>query len=694
MKRRADLQSAMADGASGVSGVAHGLDDRVALCVLACLLILSVILSMASTTTFSSRHLQLPRNKLSNDEMSALCAGHAFRVRNSTLPGAGLGIFADQHFTAGSYLAYFHGIDYDAEIVAAGKMPAHARSSEYIMTLPDGGMRDGTRLERGSDAGCGVAQMMNDGAAGDLLRLTAPTLEQVLSIYDAYEPTAARVNNVANAMKLGDGRNPYMHYAQRDVVKGMELFVSYGAHYWLGHQLLSDAVEGMAKLVMTMARCMRSAGHPSAGYHIPRIDGVRGGVDVVVYDGEAKRLIVHGTGSTSSSDATLDESLARRILIKGLRIGDIAWGEDDVQPTISTGGRRGRPLASLWPSLRDALGEPLPPGATAVAKLEAAVAHLARGGAPLRSWQKGALRATPSGKAHDQVAAAGSSSGYSAMARRCAHNAFRVGPSTLPGAGLGVFAASAISAGAACCFYDGVDVASGMLPPEQEEYKMTSADGTTARVGRVPPRPGSCGVVQMMNDRQAGALFDLVAPGRRTTLARFGKEIEAYEARVKAFEALSSAGAANADAAARVTDVRGVSRGDWEFEMVRDVEAEEELFFAYGSDYWLHHFSRHHMSPMVRLVAFIVSVQRAPVKHNARFDADVRRLTALSGAPWGDVEAGVVLDGLFPDIEQRRRVLHKLAQKAASSAVSSPRVGLQLLVEYVAGGGEVPVSSE
>ena len=121
----------------------------------------------------------------------------------------------------------------------------------------------------------------------------------------------------------------------------------------------------MRKLALFMALSILSDGHPSMGVTLTQGDVTWS----VVYSQSARALVRVEIGGEEQS-FPLGEEFAGPFLAGSLKMGSSGDG------TISD-----EELAALWPGLLEDGGQPLPVGASAADKLDAAVKHLASGGA-------------------------------------------------------------------------------------------------------------------------------------------------------------------------------------------------------------------------------------------------------------------------------------------------------------------------
>lgn len=197
-------------------------------------------------------------------------------IRDSTIPGAGLGLFAKKNIKANTIVSFYpaHALGVDAgSDDAASALPFVSTGDEdreHFRTHPSGRSgylhcidqpifkRPSLLADSASSGrlppeqwgavplyldcnpnrpitdGAWVSQMINDGA-----RVEANTVESVLEYYRA-------TGSAKNCVHIPFGPSPIMAtVATKKVKKGQELFTSYGCTYWLG-DLLGAGQEGEA----------------------------------------------------------------------------------------------------------------------------------------------------------------------------------------------------------------------------------------------------------------------------------------------------------------------------------------------------------------------------------------------------------------------------------------------------------------
>ena len=136
-----------------------------------------------------------------------------------------------------------------------------------------------------------------------------------------------------------------------------------------------------------------------------------------------------------------------------------------------------------------------------------------------------------------------------------------IGRSSIPGAGRGVFSARAFQMKDLVCFYDGDDKPGTI----NHEYSMAHFDKDMTRVGFSRPVHAN-GVGQLLND---GACLDFVMDRLSGYVYTTDELVSAYEA--KSFSRANLVFISN----------------NFQLGAKRDIDAHEELFLAYGSQFWL-----------------------------------------------------------------------------------------------------------
>lgn len=158
----------------------------------------------------------------SSFQPTSWCQLHDFGIASSTVRGAGRGVYMhSDSLRSGMTCCYFDGIDLNWEDIMSSPQLIH---SAYTIQKEDGNFRIGHR-ERLTQ--CGVTQLINDGAALEVPLLS--TFQEAKTAIARYEHQTTALANV-----VFDPRNPLIARATRDVHAGEELFVTYGAAYWLG----------------------------------------------------------------------------------------------------------------------------------------------------------------------------------------------------------------------------------------------------------------------------------------------------------------------------------------------------------------------------------------------------------------------------------------------------------------------------
>ena len=343
-------------------------------------LLLSVLMAFSAVAAYqfvtapppAQTRATLPERTLTQPEAAALCKHRKFIIRESSIAEAGEGVFTAAAIAKGELVGFYEGDDFTQEQVYDPEYTAMFQSSPYVLENPHGGLRMG--LSPPKEASCGVAQMMNDAAPSALKALPRNlTLKQLNTALASYQRESLARNNVACAAttyrgngqgaSVVDENNPYLFFATRDLKPGEELFHKYGATYWVSAMLRQE--RGMRKLALFMALSILSDGHPSMGVTLTQGDVTWS----VVYSQSARALVRVEIGGEEQS-FPLGEEFAGPFLAGSLKMGSSGDG------TISD-----EELAALWPDLLEDGGQPLPVGASAADKLDAAVKHLASGGA-------------------------------------------------------------------------------------------------------------------------------------------------------------------------------------------------------------------------------------------------------------------------------------------------------------------------
>ena len=156
------------------------------------------------------------RRALSKAEGLHICSDKRFIIAPSSISKAGNGVFVGDRITKGQTACYYDGIDLNADQISM------SNPSPYIIQSSHG-IRDGYRKQRNP---CGVCQLINDAAT---LKITLPlTLSKVKAAIEMYESTSLLKTNL-----YLHAHDPYLMYASRDLEPSDELFISYGASYWL-----------------------------------------------------------------------------------------------------------------------------------------------------------------------------------------------------------------------------------------------------------------------------------------------------------------------------------------------------------------------------------------------------------------------------------------------------------------------------
>lgn len=168
----------------------------------------------------------------------------------------------------------------------------------------------------------------------------------------------------------------------------------------------------------------------------------------------------------------------------------------------------------------------------------------------------------------------------------CAGNGLERKPSSIPGAGGGIFASKPFKRGNYVCFFDGFDQET--LDEDTDwEYTLHHQHGDGHRVGyKEPYHP--CGVGQLIND---AAMIDVST--RTATLEEVYEKIRRYKERGNEIASL-----------AWMQD----DSNPFMLFATRDINVGEELFVSYGPAYWLGDLDdqRKYPTPMGKLLGCII----------------------------------------------------------------------------------------
>jgi hypothetical protein len=157
-----------------------------------------------------------------------------------------------------------------------------------------------------------------------------------------------------------------------------------------------------------------------------------------------------------------------------------------------------------------------------------------------------------------------------------------VKPSTIPGAGNGVFALEPIKTGEAVCYYAGKDYPRQMAVIRDngvpyfcymDPYACESYDGKTVRVGYRKAQ-GPDGVAQLVND---ACMFD---PSKLKLNDHGLFSRSSFEKLKQIYTSCSLA----------KSNVAFCGNKKWTFYAIQDIKEGEELFFSYGADCWITQF--------------------------------------------------------------------------------------------------------
>ena len=159
------------------------------------------------------------------EAMSTL--GNGLETRESTIPGAGLGLFATRDFVDDEVITSYYGqiISYKEAMTRAR---SHIRSLYTMRTAIDGRfMRDGTPITDPATQlqGLGAASLCNDTRTGnDNAMFVVVHSAENLKKFESF-----RANG---NWKLDPEQSDVFIFADGPIAAGQEIFVSYGEDYW------------------------------------------------------------------------------------------------------------------------------------------------------------------------------------------------------------------------------------------------------------------------------------------------------------------------------------------------------------------------------------------------------------------------------------------------------------------------------
>lgn len=246
----------------------------------------------------------------------------------------------------------------------------------------------------------------------------------------------------------------------------------------------------------------------------------------------------------------------------------------------------------------------------------------------------------------------------------CEHHRFTIGPSTVPGAGNGVFANSEMQRNSLCCFFDGKQLSFDDFVESpnlsRSDYVLFDNHGRY-RDGYRTPR-SSCGVSQLINDGSMYVIYE------RTTLKAAAAALNDYlhESKRKANTIFDP----NDAFLMRTT---------------RNVAAGEELFVSYGEFYWLAYASKRTRSPFVRMLALMLQPEKTKQQMVASqyvYNETQGAIIMADGKALAEETAEMIVNmGLCMKLDS---VLWTQLGLAESSAT----VKLAKLIDYLRKGGE------
>lgn len=153
--------------------------------------------------------------------------GNGLETRESTIPGAGLGLFATRDFADGEVITSYYGqiISYKE---ARTRPHSHIRSLYTMRTAIDGRfMRDGTPITDPATQlqGLGAASLCNDTRTGnDNALFVVMHSAENLQKFESFQKNGN--------WKLDPEQSDVFIFADGPISEGQEIFVSYGKDYW------------------------------------------------------------------------------------------------------------------------------------------------------------------------------------------------------------------------------------------------------------------------------------------------------------------------------------------------------------------------------------------------------------------------------------------------------------------------------
>lgn len=148
-------------------------------------------------------------------------------IKQSNKTNGGRGVFATRNIKKGEVVCYYDGKDIDLQDITTKDQP-------YAMNDPDD--KNKTRIGH-IEPRCsyGIGQLINDSTrmvfnTTNEIKLTTKLVTKLYNSIKIYEKKARWRANVAFA---GEPECKWWMYAAKNIKKGKELYLYYGAHYWI-----------------------------------------------------------------------------------------------------------------------------------------------------------------------------------------------------------------------------------------------------------------------------------------------------------------------------------------------------------------------------------------------------------------------------------------------------------------------------
>ena len=239
----------------------------------------------------------------------------AFEIRESTLPGAGNGLFALAPLTAGEPCCFYDGRDFQRSDRSADADAA--RDSAYVLEHPsEPAFRAGFATPR---VACGVAQMANDAGITPSILATLASSRSVPSTLAAVHEYESRAHATATIRQNTSSGAPsaWEFYATANVSTGAEVFFSYSASYWTKMQMESSETDPVARLALCLARGEheRRRGLPRTPCLVVERAATGERIEFIGEDGGA----LMQRASADATPAPLTDELAGAFVIKLMR---------------------------------------------------------------------------------------------------------------------------------------------------------------------------------------------------------------------------------------------------------------------------------------------------------------------------------------------------------------------------------------